>query len=83
MPLTITSSEFSAILGGTGDRIELYDLNGDPGEQQNVWPERSEDAAPLIEEALARLAELGAADSALAERREALVAETKRVGSGR
>jgi len=72
MPMTVTTLEWSLILGGPAYMPELYDLGWDPGEQSNLWESRIGDGAALGERALSFLEQQGTPELYLAPRRLAL-----------
>jgi hypothetical protein len=74
MPLTITTRTHSLILGGPSEEPEFYDLEADPGEQTDLWPDRSDEAAALAHEALAFLEACDTPERYLEPRRLALKA---------
>ena len=74
MPVTVTTRERSAILGGPSEPPELYDLAADPGEQRNVWPEQAAEGIDLCRQAVAFLEELATPAKFLEPRRAALEA---------
>jgi arylsulfatase A-like enzyme len=77
MPLTVTTRTRSLILGGADEEPELYDLEADPGEEVNVWRERSDEGASLARAAVAFLEEQGTAERYLEPRRAALRAHAR------
>src|SRR5688572_26075302 len=72
MPLTVTTRSTSLILGGPTEEPELYDLESDPGEQMNLWPDRRDEAADLAREAVVFLEECDTPERYLEPRRSAL-----------
>ena len=74
MPATITTRDRSVILGGPDDAPELYDLQTDPQELQNVWPFRSEEGEELCAAAISFLEQQGTPEPYLRPRRYALTA---------
>jgi arylsulfatase A-like enzyme len=72
MPLTVTTRTRSLILGGGAEEPELYDLETDPAEETNVWPERPEEGAELARRAVEFLEECGTPERHLEPRRAAL-----------
>lgn len=76
MPLTVTTRERSVILGGPDDEPELYDLEADPGEQRNLWPERPAEGAGLARQAISFLEGAGTPEAYLKPRREAIEARS-------
>ncbi len=72
MPLTVTTRTRSLILGGPTEEPELYDLEADPAETANVWPERPEEGAELARRAVEFLEECGTPERHLEPRRAAL-----------
>ncbi len=71
-PITVTGRGLSLVIGGPDDDLELYDLTADPGEQQNIAETHPDDAAALLEHALAYLLSIGTSDELLAPRRGCL-----------
>jgi arylsulfatase A-like enzyme len=69
MPLTVTTRERSLILVGPDDEPELYDLEDDPCEQNNVWEDRAGEGEALREEAIAFLERQGTPEEYLSPRR--------------
>jgi arylsulfatase A-like enzyme len=69
MPLTVTTRERSLILGGPDDEPELYDLEDDPREQDNVWEDRAGEGEALREEAITFLERQGTPEEYLSPRR--------------
>jgi len=78
-PITVTGKGFSLVVGGADDELELYDLETDPGERQNIAAERPHVCHDLLTEALGQLRSYGASEELLAPR---LAALTKAVESG-
>jgi len=76
MPITVTTTKRSLLIGGPDDPVELYDLVTDPAEQKNIWPDRQPQDEQLFDEALTYLAELGTNEGVLAARRRAIAAGT-------
>jgi arylsulfatase A-like enzyme len=74
MPLTVTTRTRSLLLGGPDEAPELYDLELDPGEQENVWPAHADEGRELAERAVVFLEELGTPERHLVPRRLALQA---------
>ena len=72
MPLTIATRTESVILGGPSESPELYDLTADPGEQQDLWAERTAAGVELCQAAVAFLEDCATPEAFLAPRREAL-----------
>ena len=72
MPLTVTTRTRSLILGGPTEEPEFYDLESDPGEQMNLWPDRRDEAADLAREAVVFLEECDTPERYLEPRRSAL-----------
>ena len=73
MPLTVTTRDNrTLILGGPDDEPELYDLAGDPGEQNNAWRELGDEGEALCERTLSFLERVGTPEVYLAPRRKAL-----------
>lgn len=72
MPLTVTTRTRSLILGGPSEEPELYDLEADPREKVNLWPDRREEAADLAREAVAFLEACDTPERYLEPRRSAL-----------
>lgn len=71
-PLTITTRNRSALVGGADDEIELYDLEADPHEGRSIAADSPAEAEALVEAALANLRAAGASDELLAPRQAAL-----------
>jgi arylsulfatase A-like enzyme len=74
MPLTVTTRTRSLILGGPSEAPEFYDLEADPGEQADLWPNRGDEAAELAHEAVAFLEACETPERYLEPRRLALKA---------
>ena len=74
MPLTVTTRARSLLLGGPSEAPELYDLESDPGEEENAWRMHAGEGRELAERAVAFLEELGTAERHLLPRRLALEA---------
>jgi arylsulfatase A-like enzyme len=74
MPLTVTTRERSLILGGPTEEPELYDLETDPAERENVWSARPEEGGELAREAVAFLEACETPERYLEPRRSALQA---------
>src|SRR5918998_139229 len=72
MPITVTTRDRTAILGGPDDQPELYDLRSDPEERNNVWRGRPGEGESLCEDAIAFLEDQGTPEEHLTPRREAL-----------
>jgi arylsulfatase A-like enzyme len=72
MPITITTRDRSAILGGPEDPPELYDLTEDSREGENVWESRPDEGKTLCEGAISFLEEQGTPEDLLAPRRRAV-----------
>jgi hypothetical protein len=72
MPLTVTTRARSLILGGPAEDPELYDLENDPHEQENVWEAHSGEGIALCESAIVFLEQCGTPEAHLAPRRIAL-----------
>ncbi|MBA3388008.1 MAG: sulfatase-like hydrolase/transferase, partial [Rubrobacter sp.] len=72
MPITVTTSDRSLVLGGPDDEPELYDLNKYPGETHNVWKEYNGEGSTLCEDAISFLETIGTPEEHVAPRREAL-----------
>ena len=47
-------------LGGSGERLDLYDLESDPEELDNLYPTRTDLAAELLGELKAKLSDVDA-----------------------
>jgi arylsulfatase A-like enzyme len=77
MPVTISTQTRSAILGGPTEAPELYDLENDPEELRNAWPEATEEGIDLCRRAVAFLEECETTERFLEPRRTALAAFTK------
>jgi len=74
MPITIATRTRSVILGGPTESPELYDLERDPGEQENVWAANAENGLGLCREAVGFLEECETPEKFLEPRRSALEA---------
>ena len=74
MPLTIATRTRSVILGGPTEPPELYDLEADPGELDNVWHANAEEGVELCRRAVSFLEESEAPEKFLEPRRMALEA---------
>jgi hypothetical protein len=72
MPITVSTRDRTLILGGPDDEPELYDLAGDPGEQNNVWRELGDEGKALCENTLSFLERIGTPEEYLAPRRKVL-----------
>ncbi len=72
MPLTVTTQQYSLILGGPAETPELYDLEGDPQEQTNILWSNIGEGRELCESALAFLEQQGTPDEFLTPRRGAI-----------
>lgn len=72
MPLTVATRDRSLILGGPAEAPELYDLQSDPGEQTNIWKDRTHEGQALSETAIAFLQSLGTPEEYLRPRRMVL-----------
>jgi arylsulfatase A-like enzyme len=79
MPLSVTTSEWSLILGGPDDEPELYELGTDPQEKENIWHREKEEGLSLMRRAISFLELQGTPERHLAPRRSAL----RRLASGR
>jgi arylsulfatase A-like enzyme len=74
MPITITTRDRSAILGGPTEPPELYDLAADGGEQRNLWPGEAAEGVDLCRAAVDFLDEHGVSAKFVEPRRGALQA---------
>jgi len=72
MPLTVTTRDTSLIVGGPTERPELYDLQRDPGEEENLWETRTAKGVAICENAIAFLERLGTPEEHLRPRKMAL-----------
>lgn len=72
MPITASTPEKTVILGGPADFPEMYDLAEDPGEEANVWEERSDEGGELAWRAVSFMEGLGTPGKYLEPRRMAL-----------
>ena len=72
LPLTITTSTQSAVVGGPDDPVELYDLVNDPAESENMAAAAPERVAELLGDAIEVLRAEGASPELLAPREGAL-----------
>jgi arylsulfatase A-like enzyme len=78
MPITISTQTRSVILGGPTEAPELYDLENDPEELRNAWPEATEEGIDLCRRAVAFLEECETTERFLEPRRMALASFTGR-----
>ena len=72
MPITITTRDRSAILGGPEHPPELYNLTEDSREEENVWETRAGEGKALCEGAISFLEEQGTPEDLLTPRRKAV-----------
>jgi arylsulfatase A-like enzyme len=72
MPLTVTTRTRSLILGGPTEQPELYDLEADPREEDDVWSDRGEEGPQLARGAVDFLVECETPERYLEPRRSAL-----------
>jgi arylsulfatase A-like enzyme len=72
MPLTVTTHEWTLILGGPDETPELYNLKYDPREQVNVWGSNIEAGLELMRHAISFLEHEGTPEEHLVPRRMAL-----------
>ena len=72
MPLTVTTRARSLIVGGPAEDPELYDLENDPHERENMWEVHTGEGTALCERAIAFLDQCGTPEAYLAPRRTAL-----------
>ncbi len=72
MPLTISTRSRSLILGGPAEPPELYDLERDPGEEQSVWAEQTDEGIALAQAAVRFLETAGTRERFLEPRRAAV-----------
>jgi arylsulfatase A-like enzyme len=72
MPLTVTTRARSLIVGGPAEDPELYDLENDPHERENMWEVHTGEGIALCESAIAFLDQCGTPEAYLAPRRTAL-----------
>ena len=72
MPITVSTRDRTAILGGPKDQPQLYDLRTDPGEATNVWSARPGEGESLCEDAISFLQSQNTPEEHLTPRREAL-----------
>ncbi|MDQ3889515.1 MAG: sulfatase [Actinomycetota bacterium] len=72
MPLTVSTRSRSLILGGPAEPPELYDLERDPGEEENVWAEQADEGVGLAQAAVDFLETAGTREKLLEPRRAAL-----------
>nr|MDQ5813081.1 hypothetical protein [Actinomycetota bacterium] len=72
MPLTVTTRDRTLIMGGPAETPELYDLAGDPGEQNNIWDSNAEEGLALMRRAISFLEHQGTPEKHLTPRRMAL-----------
>jgi arylsulfatase A-like enzyme len=68
MPLTVTTHDWTLILGGPDETPELYDLKNDPREQVNVWESNVETGLDLMRRAISFLERQGTPEEYLAPR---------------
>ena len=80
MPITVTTRDFSLIIGGPTEAPELYDRERDPGQSTNVWTDRVVEGTALFEQALEFLRDCGADERHLIPRRKSLSAFGKVAG---
>jgi arylsulfatase A-like enzyme len=72
MPVTVSSREWSLIMGGPGEPPELYNLKKDPHEATNVWSENVAEGSRLFQSAIEFLRSVGTAEKFIAPREESL-----------
>lgn len=72
MPVTVSTRDWSLIMGGPAEAPELYDLKKDPQESTNVWTENVADGAGLFQSAIEFLRSAGTAEKFIAPREESL-----------
>jgi arylsulfatase A-like enzyme len=72
MPLTITTRDWTLILGGPDETPELYNLKNDPREQIDVWGSNIETGLKLMRRAISFLEHQGTPEEYLLPRRMAL-----------
>ncbi len=72
MPITVATKERSLILGGPAQLPELYDLESDPREENNVWESHVEEGSMLARSAISFLERQGTPEEYLKPRRMAL-----------
>ncbi len=72
MPITTSTPDRSLILGGPGDKPELYDLTTDPGEQNDLWESNIEEGITLIRKTISFLEEQGTPEHHIQPRRAVL-----------
>lgn len=72
LPLTVTTTSHSLLVGGPDEPVELYNLALDPGEQRSIAADEPALASELLEEAIALLRDEGADSNLLTPRVEAL-----------
>ncbi|MCA1687322.1 MAG: hypothetical protein LC714_01700, partial [Actinobacteria bacterium] len=60
------------IMGGPAETPELYDLAGDPGEQNDIWGFNAEEGLSLMRRAISFLEHQGTSEEYLTPRRMAL-----------
>jgi arylsulfatase A-like enzyme len=72
MPITIATRSHSLLFSGPEEPPELYDLERDPGENENVWEEERDQGERLLAAAVRFLERCGASEEHLRPRREAL-----------
>jgi arylsulfatase A-like enzyme len=71
MPLTVSTLEWSLVVGGPTESPELYNVVDGKPETINVWSDRRDEGIALLVEALDFLATCGTADEWLKPRQEA------------
>jgi hypothetical protein len=72
MPITTSTPDRSLILGGPGDKPELYDLTNDPGEQIDLWESHTEEGIALIRKTISFLEQQGTPEHHIQPRRAVL-----------
>jgi arylsulfatase A-like enzyme len=72
MPVTVSNRRWSLIMGGPSEAPELYDLEKDPHESTNVWPEQAEAGSALFEDAIAFLRACGTSEKFVQPREDSL-----------
>jgi arylsulfatase A-like enzyme len=72
MPITVSTRRFTLIIGGPTEPPELYDLDHDPGEANNVWTQHIMEGSALFRAAIDFLRSAGTAEKFIAPREESL-----------
>jgi len=72
MPVTVSTRDWSLIMGGPSEAPELYDLRKDAQESTNVWTENVTEGSKLFQSAIDFLRECGTADKFVEPREQSL-----------